>query len=909
MSGETDEAGRVGARLDALERFGFARHDMDEFLEAYEGGAQDRLDWLEERRETASEIEDRIVALAQVSPVQAKILSPFRDEIYDPFSVEDVYAMFEREMRNVVSWEPPLNRHKHSWFGSGYGESWALLYRRLAALDPSSVGSVEPLYALFDQPERYDEIFRLLQTVEADEARQRAVVEQAVTNLNHQGYDVTGVEGRPLLDALNVLDLWQNFHSQREQVRLSIAQLIEPFDKTLALEFEQRCATIQHMDRAQDLRDLQQEINTLAQALEIRRRDLSDVVQTWRQQGIVFPHEGDLHPKELMEWEANHDVIAQSVNVHLALVERWKRFEMYWPTRAAASSDFIGHLEQTEALQDAVDELDALWKKAELDALDILQSYENEGLQVDAWRRQVFEDPLNALEHLVARSDTFNQRVSLKRQLLALDVSFSGSEDVDVRLQLLSAEDVGGDVLDEVEAFVQRMEKRNERHRVMLDEELAAMRVAGTLTQDIPTTHLSLHELERHVSGLQRHQSTPGGSKTVVLESVLQSLRHEINVLQEQGWNVDDWMEQLSATPLIVAQSLSRARSYMEEHDALRRRLQRLPWGRDVALAAQVELDIKRPSRLEHLTKQIPKWTTHLAQREVEQEGFVLSVWQPQPSRPTLLPVPESMGRPVLQPTNAMEDAHEAMLEAMDESPVSQNVGVVEPATPIVSIEPKTAVAEPAENEEQPVEQHEEVNHVEPSAESQSKEEVFEPQEIAVTPQASTEPVSNEGTVDALNNLSALLAAMGLTSLATMIDGQGLEVIGDVRRGLAQHVNVEPRDVRVARLLRLTLRLLPEGNSDDAQRAALLATLTSLIPPLKRWMRRRLEARHSGAKGHFLDDAKELGTALQRIPGLGKHVPLNNDTWPLPQEVEGLVEEVHRLQLVVQLPSAGGVQA
>ena len=142
-----------------------------------------------------------------------------------------------------------------------------------------------------------------------------------------------------------------------------------------------------------------------------------------------------------------------------------------------------------------------------------------------------------------------------------------------------------------------------------------------------------------------------------------------------------------------------------------------------------------------------------------------------------------------------------------------------------------------------------------------------------------------------------------------MIDGQGLEVIGDVRRGLAQHVNVEPRDVRVARLLRLTLRLLPEGNSDDAQRAALLATLTSLIPPLKRWMRRRLEARHSGAKGHFLDDAKELGTALQRIPGLGKHVPLNNDTWPLPQEVEGLVEEVHRLQLVVQLPSAGGVQA
>ena len=931
MSGEAEDTERVLARLEALERFGFPRQAMDEFLEDYEGGVHDRLDWLEERRETASEIEDRIVALSQISAARAEGLNIFREEIHDPFSVEEVYAVFEREMRAIVSWEPPLNRHKHLWFGNGFGESWALLYRRLAALDPSSASAVEPLHALFDQPERYDEIFRLLQTVEADEARQKRVVEQAVGDLNNHGYDVGGIASLPLLEALNLLDAWQEFHNQREQVRLSVVQLIEPFDRALAFDFQQRCAAIQHLENEADVRDLHQEINALAQTLETRRQDLSEIIAAWRQQGIVFPHQGDLHPRELMEWEANHDVIAQSVSEHLALVERWKRFEMYWPTRAAPSAEYIGHLDQTETLQNVVDELDALWKKAELDALDILQGYDNEGLHVDEWRRKVFEDPLHALERLVASSDVFARRISLKRRLMALDVSFSGSEDVDVRLQILSAEDIGEDVLDEVEAFVQRTERRIERHRVMLEEELAALRIAGTLTEEVNTNNLSIQELERHVGGLQRHPSGTGIMNRGISDSVFQSLEHEIRNLQHQGWNVEAWLEELSQEPLAVAQSLSRARSWMEEHDVLRRRLQRLPWNRDMALAAQVELRLKQPNCLEDMARSIPQWTTHLAGRPVEDEMFVLKAWQPQPSRPTLVPVPESLERPVLQPATALDDAHEAMLEAMDEQSVHGEVKNVQPvpinnnppATEDVVVQPvETRVvetndtSEPVETELKTPVAHE-VNEPPAVETSEEREPVVIEQDVPVRNEVivAQEEVmhadadATEETAEALRHLGALLAAMGLTAMATEVDAQGMNAIGEVRRGLAQHVNVEPRDVRVARLLRLNLRLLPEGNSEDGQRAALLASLHTLIPPLKRWMRRRLEARHSGAKGDFLVDAMELGVALNRIPGLGKRVPLEKDAWPLPQELAGLADEVRRLQAVVELPSAGGVQA
>ena len=89
----------------------------------------------------------------------------------------------------------------------------------------------------------------------------------------------------------------------------------------------------------------------------------------------------------------------------------------------------------------------------------------------------------------------------------------------------------------------------------------------------------------------------------------------------------------------------------------------------------------------------------------------------------------------------------------------------------------------------------------------------------------------------------------------------------------------------------------------------MLNTLCELVAPLKRWMRRRLEARHSGAGGEFLADAKALGAALDRIPGLGHHLPLELDDWPLPSDIDLLSEEVAKLARSVHLPSAGGVKA
>ena len=885
----------VTARLVALERFGFSMEAMEAFLSEHEGGARERVAWLEDRRDTLSEIEDRIVALTAIAPTHTSALEPFKDMLDDPFSAEEVYAEFERFLKRVVAWEPSLNRAKPTWYENGDGEAWALLYRRLAALDESSLPSTLPLHPLFDEPERYDELFRHLETIELDEQRQRDLVLMQCEALATLGYDVVALRTRPLLEALAGIEAWQVFHAKKEGVRLLLKQLIRPFDEVLTTEFEQRCNALSQLGDDGQIAALTDEIQALGRTLEDRRQELSAIIEGWRGQGIVFPHTGELRPSDLMEWEANVDMVSISVEEHLRWVRKWERFAKYWPSRCEPSKPFIGSLEHTERLRDAVESLDALWKKAELDALDLLQSYERSGLAVEEWQKQVFEDPLNALERMSLRQAHWDRKITLIEQLGALDDSFSGEEDIALRREVLAMEASTDDVLDEMEAFIDRFRRRTERHRVMLEEEIAGMRQAGMLPRDVPLDALNLRELENHVAGMQRG-SQLNGAEVSPLGNLTTTLLVELNGLKERGWSVDGWIEQCERNPSFVARSLSEARPYLNQHDVLRRRLQLLPWNRDLASAAVVELEIKQVERLASLHQRIPELAARLSERPVEDERFSISLWQPSAERPTLMPVPESLERPVLKPKSALEDAHEAMLEAMEEGPVPQQAQAPPPPpakeeSPVVRPPPTSTVGN--------------ASKVEPRQPSQIISTTTE-ERVSVVAEPSS---SNEGTDASLVALTELLSLLNKPDLAKLVEDSGLNAMGDVRRGLAQHVNVVPRDVRIARLLRITLRLLPDGGEDDGARAELLVGLKAFIPVLKRWMRRRLEARHSGARGDFLADAKALGTALERIPGLGQRVPLQKDEWPLPHDIHDLKNELERLRRAVQLPSAGGVQA
>ena len=137
-------------------------------------------------------------------------------------------------------------------------------------------------------------------------------------------------------------------------------------------------------------------------------------------------------------------------------------------------------------------------------------------------------------------------------------------------------------------------------------------------------------------------------------------------------------MNAVKQDPVRIARELSEARPHLEHHDVLRRRLAALPWERDVELALEVEMQVKEPNRLDHLSRRIPFFTAHLANRSVEDSSYRLHLWQPERTHPTLVPIPEHDDRPVLQPVSALDEAHEAMLEAMDEEHTEVEQPVVE---------------------------------------------------------------------------------------------------------------------------------------------------------------------------------------------------------------------------------------
>jgi hypothetical protein len=91
----------------------------------------------------------------------------------------------------------------------------------------------------------------------------------------------------------------------------------------------------------------------------------------------------------------------------------------------------------------------------------------------------------------------------------------------------------------------------------------------------------------------------------------------------------------------------------------------------------------------------------------------------------------------------------------------------------------------------------------------------------------------------------------------------------------------------------------------------MLAHIGDNTKNIQRWMRVRLEHRHSGSNDNFLEDALRLGKALQRIPGPGFPLPTKADVYELPDpnDVEGLNKEVSNLIAHLNMPTAGGIIA
>ena len=383
---------------------------------------------------------------------------------------------------------------------------------------------------------------------------------------------------------------------------------------------------------------------------------------------------------------------------------------------------------------------------------------------------------------------------------------------------------------------------------------------------------------------------------SVPVDRLGENLRNEIERWHQLGFDVNNLREDLTKNPMELALKISSIREMIQNHAQLIRRLENLDWTRSPELSIAVNLELSQPDRLSSLASSIPEIAIELSKKEVQDEHFKFIPWRPNKrSRKILVPVPK----------NTADDAMEAILEEMDNRPSkpipSKEIKPLAPQEPLGT----TEIAVKEEENPRPL-LTEVLSRQEDVDDAPVEEEIVE-EEIEFTVTKQVVPDGHIESQETLHNISKLLRALGLEEEADKFDES--HDMNSVRRILASHVGTEPRDMRLDRLLRLTLRLIPNGE-DDAAKLALIAKLAELAVELSKWTRIRLEARHSGSTGYLLEDAKTLGIALERIPGPGTPLPLLADEHELPSnsDLEGLSNEIRILSKRVILATSGGVR-
>ena len=898
-------------RLMELASEGWITANVEDYLGMDETIGAERLLYLDYALELAQSLQERTAYLGRAAgPQVSDEVGAWAADLEDPMNAERVFDEYEAWANQWRPWEPVLYRSEEAWRDDGLEDLHAGLLARFDALDPSSKPSTVVLLPLLAYPNEVDTIEQALRGIEADEKRQLATIDKAITMLGEAGYDVSGVNELDILDGLDRVARLHDLHDVHEDLRLFISEQIAPFDPELASHHEQRRIGLIGQGERADISGLRIQISAIADNLHQRMAMLNDVLNGWRGKGIIFPHADGIRASELLEWEANLPEIEATIQRHFGALQRWKEVTEVWPEEKPKASHCAGYLDKTEVFIDIVDDLDQRWKQLELECLNRIEFFEHAGLVMDTWHDRIQHDPKFGLEELKRNQSILEHRVELIERLGTLDVSFDGALEVGQRKDLLRELDVEGEILEDSFRFIEHHARRGARHRRMLEQDWRGLVAQGKASDSTATSSFTLAEFEEEIAHIRRFGTSIASSRTGasfisgdVHDRLQARLEQELALLAGSGWAVEELRQVAVEDMVLASRKLNAVRPAIEGHAVLTRRLLHLPWNRDIALALDVEASLRNPLKLPLLEDRIAGYARHLANRPVEDESFELTPWAPKPPRKTLLPVPEHASIPTMMPADALGDAHEAMLDAMDgrsaevEPPRIQSSGavakIVRPSDPVDLPRPKPApVMDDAPLQKEPS----------PSVRAP----LVEPQTNSL--EQVDAPVTDATTIQAL---AFFLRSIDFDQLALEIETEGIAALPRVRRGLAMHVGIEPRDTRIDRLLRVSLRLMPHRDENDAQRMALLTQLANNMKKIKRWMRVRLEHRHSGSSKNFLKDANELGEALRRIPGPGHPVPLSADEKVLPDADDLAMLEVEVAELVDYLSpnTAGGITA
>ena len=920
-------------RVEKWEEAGLIVSDLKQIIQESENISELIID-LEILVQKSSELQKRIASLPE--NLQPEMINSWRADILNPLNFEKISGDYLSWAKEHRIWEITMFNSLDQWLDLSLESEYDDVLARLDVLDVSSQATIRPFTKKLSNPSLFSEIEKMLELAENSEQKQRETIRNALEELAKSGIQTKDLENLPLMEAISEVEKLQSYSETSEKLKLIVKDRIQPFDEELAVLYVKKIDDRIHQ-KPENLEDLFEELYAVVDNFEDRLNKMNSILNDWKQKGVFFENKSRISKSELVHWEGNLEKTSEIIDSQLLAIDQGNIFEKLWPAESTRLSELRGNLDKVEEYNLELNNLKQMWKEYELKLSSLIQKWQFYGIDMKRWENRSDQEPRLAYNLLLKQDHIYKKIANLIQELEGMDVSFEGQEEVAKRLEFIRTQDLNLQEVELLGEWVQTQLKRRARHREMLEKEWKGLQRNGILSSDANTLDWTLAEFEEMIARGQKGELMPElgfASKNNKHSRMKRNAEAQITRWKAEGWDVSGLENLLSTSVEEVARALVRIRANVEDYPSLRRRLQMLPWQKNRDLALKIEQMSARPDELGELKSKFSTWVKTLATSPQSDEKYEISLFSAKTGRMTLLPMTEEVSEPQNEEVILVEQ-HDIVDVTLDEINSDQRDEIEEEIEVKQEIESEKLLKDPNENDSSVP--SEEIETSEDTRDRGTQTELAEDElEIEETDILDSDVVDNDqiesyedvesndlevkslisvnqsddSTINQehLNSVSLFLNKIGLDEISSKVsDDDFLKV---ARRGLASMVGIEPRDSRVDRLLRLSLRLLPDGNPEDEKRMTILNALIPAIEIHHTWTKKRLQARRGQGTGDYLHDSALLGTALERIPGPGLFVPLSRDEFDMPasDNLPDLSKVALELAQAMSLPTAGGIR-
>ena len=920
-------------RVEKWEEAGLIVSDLKQIIQDSENISELIID-LEILVQKSSELQKRIASLPE--NLQPEMVSSWQTDILNPLNFEKISGDYLSWAKEHRIWEITMFNSLDKWLDLSLESEYDEILARLDVLDVSSQATIRPFTKKLSNPSLFSEIEKMLELAENSEQKQRETIRIALKGLAKSGIQTKDLENLPLMEAISEVEKLQSYSEISEKLKLIVKDRIQPFDEELAVLYVKKIDDRIHQ-KPENLEDLFEELYAVVDNFEDRLNKMNSILIDWKQKGVFFENKSRISKSELVHWEGNLEKTSEIIDSQLLAIEQGNIFEKLWPAESTRLSELRGNLDKVEEYNLELNNLKQMWKEYELKLSSLIQKWQFYGIDMKRWENRSDQEPRLAYNLLLKQEHVYKKIANLIEELEGMDVSFEGQDEVAKRLEFIRTQDLNLQEVELLGEWVQTQLRRRARHREMLEKEWKGLHRNGILSSDANTLDWTLAEFEEMIARGQKGELMPElgfASKSNKHSRMKRNAEAQITRWKAEGWDVSGLENLLSTSVEEVARALVRIRANVEDYPSLRRRLQMLPWQKNRDLALKIEQMSARPDELGELKSKFSTWVKTLATSPHSDEKYEISLFSAKTGRMTLLPMTEEVSETQNEEVILVEK-HDVIDVTLDEINSDQRGELEEEIEVEQEFESEESHVDSNENEfSLPLEELEtnedtydrgtqaelaeeeleikETDILDSDVVENDIEETFEDiksNDLEVKSLISVNQ-SDDSTINQehLNSVSLFLNKIGLDEISSKVsDDDFLKV---ARRGLASMVGIEPRDSRVDRLLRLSLRLLPDGNPEDEKRMTILNALIPAIEIHHTWTKKRLQARRGQGTGDYLHDSALLGTALERIPGPGLFVPLSRDEFDMPasDNLPELSKVALELAQTMSLPTAGGIR-